>query len=161
MNSSAEMEERDQNKLDSLICDTLKAIQEIQSFVGKSSEPRIICNSPTDPSIQFFGIDWHWLFNLCNQLREALKSHLTSPDPLLLQKIFCWLAAIEDQIVQHSLALEKGNLGSKKRRETEILQRRVALMARSSAVNSELKRTNSIHLVSRIQNLVHRIRKSK
>ena len=51
MNSCVELEERDQNKFDSLICDTLKAIQDIQSFLCKSSEPR---STVTPPKIQAF-----------------------------------------------------------------------------------------------------------
>jgi hypothetical protein len=128
--------------LDSLICKSLKTIQEIRSVLCNNLKVSLpswrICSAFSDPSIQFFGIDWDTLFSKCEQLNQDIAVLKETSCSTLLQEILCTLLTIENQILQHSVAVLSGNLGKKKLREQEIMQRRVVLMAQSKE-----KRQNS------------------
>ena len=73
---------------------------------------------------------------------------------------------IEEQVMQHSMALMSGNLGKKKQREREMMQRRVALMALSKTQNKtmrnkEEKRPKFSPVISLVQRLCLRFKYKK
>ena len=154
--------EEEEELLDSLICKSLKTIQEIRSFLCNNMAVNLsaqrIDSVFNDPSIQFFGIDWETLFSKCEQLNLNIAVFTETSDSALLEEILCALLTIEDQILQHSVAVLSGNLGKKKLREQEMMQRRVALMAlskenreKTGKRTKEEQKTSSLRVIS----LVH------
>ena len=117
--------------LDSLICKCLETIQEIRSNVCNSMQVSLPAQMVSDPSIQFFGIDWCTLFSKLEHLKRNIRIWEKTSESGLLENILCALLTIEDQISQHSVAVLSGSLEKKKLREQEMMQRRVALMAKS------------------------------
>ena len=132
----------DEDQLENLISQCLKFIQDIRGVLCKSMERRLstmkIGRVFKDPSVQFFGIDWDFLFPKCAELKDNLTAVMTNSDVVLVDEILLSLLSLEDQVLQHSVALMSGNLGKKKQREQEMMQRRVALMATSKEQNKPI-----------------------
>ena len=156
--------EEDEELLDSLICESLKLIQEIRIALCNNMDVRIstlkINRVFSDPSIQFFGIDWDSLFSKCVDLKQNIAALVDTSDSAILEEIVFGLLTIEDQILQHSVAVMSGNLEKKKLREREMMQRRVALMATKNTVNTsrEERKSSSFHVITMIQSACKKFR---
>ena len=160
----------DEELLDSFISEVLRLSQEIRCIMCKSLDVRLstlkIGRVFSDPSVQFFGIDWDFLFSKCAELKDNIAGMPGNLDLCLLDEIVVGLVVIEEQVMQHSMALMSGNLGKKKQREREMMQRRVALMALSKTQNKtrrnkEEKRPKISPVISLLQSLCLRFKYKK